>query len=592
MLLSKGPAFEGYNIACRGMSSSTSNSSQMPKQTFVSTPIFYVNAKPHIGHLYTGLLADAYSRWCRMKGETVLFSTGTDEHGLKVQQAAESTGEPPSVFCKKISSKFAEAFSLFDVDYDDYIRTSEERHATCVHKFWNKIWENGHMYVGKHEGWYCTSDEVFLTESQVTTKVDESTGSEIKVSTESGHSVIWLSEENYMFRLSSFQEQLLDWLDNNPDVISPPSRYNEVKSFIVKNGLNDISVSRKRDVVNWAIPVPERSDVETSEKHSVYVWLDALTNYLTVTGFGVKWDVEESGRPSEFPAGASNNLASQSHGWPAACHIVGKDILKFHAIYWPSFLLAAGLPLPKKILAHGHWTVNRVKMSKSLGNVVDPLELYEMYGSDPVRYFLLRDGSLSSDGDFCVDNLELRRDVELADTLGNLLTRATGKAMLPKGLVLPTPSGLHEMTSEDIELRKRVEKMCLKVSENYDMYDFGSAIFEIMDVLRETNRYFQDMEPWTFRKRVKQALKKNESPCEYDLHRANTIIYHALETVRICGLLLKPIVPALSKDLLFYLNEDRISLEAIQGNIWREEKITFNGEYGQAFRLINKDPKK
>ena len=166
-------------------------------------------------------------------------------------------------------------------------------------------------------------------------------------------------------------------------------------------------------------------------------------------------------------------------------------------------------------------------MSKSLGNVVDPLELYEMYGSDPVRYFLLRDGSLSSDGDFCVDNLELRRDVELADTLGNLLTRATGKAMLPDGLVLPTPSGLHEMTSEDIELRKRVEKMCLKVSENYDMYDFGSAIFEIMDVLRETNRYFQDMEPWTFRKRVKQALKKNESPCEYDLHRANTIIYHA-----------------------------------------------------------------
>eukprot|EP00944_MAST-04C_sp_MAST-4C-sp1_P009056 g9056.t1 len=215
-----------------------------------------------------------------------------------------------------------------------------------------------------------------------------------------------------------------------------------------------------------------------------------------------------------------------------------------------------------------------------------------MYGSDPVRYFLLRDGSLSSDGDFCVDNLELRRDVELADTLGNLLTRATGKAMLPKGLVLPTPSGLHEMTSEDIELRKRVEKMCLKVSEHYDMYDFGNGIFEIMI----QNALWLAMKvlylgTWKA-KRVKQALKKNESPCEYDLHRANTIIYHALETVRICGLLLKPIVPALSKDLLFYLNEDRISLEAIQGNIWREEKITFNGEYGQAFRLINKDPKK
>ena len=227
--------------------------------TFVSTPIFYVNAKPHIGHLYTSLLADAYSRWCKIKGEKVLFSTGTDEHGLKVQEAAIANNQTPAKFCDDISSKFSKTFDLFNIKYDDYIRTSEKRHSECVHKLWDIIWDNGYIYVGKHEGWYCTSDETFLPDSQVTTKMNEETNSEIKVSAESGHPVVWLSEENYMFRLSAFEKPILEWLNNNQDAIYPRSKYNEVKSFILTNGLSDISISRKQSTVEWAIPVPKKS---------------------------------------------------------------------------------------------------------------------------------------------------------------------------------------------------------------------------------------------------------------------------------------------------------------------------------------------
>ena len=554
------------------------NEKDIEKTTFVSTPIFYVNAKPHIGHLYTALLTDAYARWCKIKGEKVLFSTGTDEHGLKVQEAAEANDETPSNFCNNISSKFSKTFDLFNVKYDDYIRTSEERHAKCVHKLWDTIWNNGYIYVGKHEGWYCTSDETFLPESQVTTKMDDVTNTEIKISMESGHPVVWLSEENYMFRLSAFEKSLLDWLDNNPNAIYPKSKYNEVKSFILKNGLSDISISRKQSTVKWAIPVPNQYDEETLEKHSIYVWLDALTNYLTVTGFGNNWNISDI-----------DGRKAKDNGWPAACHVVGKDILKFHAIYWPAFLLAAGLPLPEKILAHGHWTVNRVKMSKSLGNVIDPIDLFETFGVDPVRYFLLRDGSINNDGDFSLENLELRRDVELADTLGNLLTRATGKAMLPEGLVLPVPSPAHELLENDIKLRQSAENLCRVVPEYYDNFEFGHAILEIMNVLRETNRYFQEMEPWTIRKRIKEAKKNGDDISQLDVQRADTIVYNALEVVRLCTILLQPIVPELSNNVLNYLNEGNRGILVVDEYLWRNGNIKFNGVYGKAFKLIDKE---
>eukprot|EP00943_MAST-04B_sp_MAST-4B-sp1_P009035 g9035.t1 len=557
--------------------------------TFVSTPIFYVNAKPHIGHLYTSLLADAYSRWCKIKGEKVLFSTGTDEHGLKVQEAAIANNQTPVIFCDDISSKFSKTFDLFDIKYDDYIRTSEKRHSECVHKLWDTIWDNGYIYVGKHEGWYCTSDETFLPDSQVTTKMSEETNSEIKVSAESGHPVVWFSEENYMFRLSAFEKPIIEWLNSNQDVIYPRSKYNEVKSFILTNGLSDISISRKQSTVEWAIPVPKKYDGETTEAHSIYVWLDALANYLTVSGFGSTWNLSDVDA-GDVDGSTLQNSKTAKYGWPATCHIVGKDILKFHAIYWPAFLLAAGLPLPKKIVAHGHWTVNNVKMSKSIGNVVDPIELFESYGVDPVRYFLLRDGNISNDGDFSSENLELRRDVELADTLGNLLTRATGKAMLPNGLVLPSPVPLNEFLEEDLRLRKSAERLFHIVPEYYDQFEFGNVIFEIMNVLRDTNRYFTMMEPWAIRKRVKNAIRNGENGAEMDAKRADTIVYNTLEVLRICTLLLQPIVPKISENILTYLNEDERGILNIDNEgIWREGNVQFNGVYGQPFKIIDKE---
>ena len=319
-----------------------------------------------------------------------------------------------------------------------------------------------------------------MTDTQVQITVCQETGKEEAVSIESGHPVVWLSEENFKFRLSAFQQPLLDWLDGDDSelpVVYPESRKNEVREFI-SNGLHDLSISRKREDVEWAIPVIESSG--EMGHHSIYVWLDALTNYLTVTGFGQ--DEQSQGQNS-------------SH-WPATYHVVGKDILRFHAVYWPAFLMAAGLALPECIVAHGHWTVDRTKMSKSLGNVVKPEYLRNKYGVDPVRYFLLRDGGLGSDGDFNEDHLKMRLESELADTLGNLFTRVTGKKILPT-MTLP---GCNELLEQDILLRESLAELEKKVPKMYQRMEFGRALREIMDVLRSTNRYFTAEEPWKLRK--------------------------------------------------------------------------------------------
>ena len=503
--------------------------------TFVSTPIFYVNAEPHIGHLYTAVLTDAYARWSRLRGSKTLFSTGTDEHGLKVQEAAEKAGLPPGVFCDDVSKKFKSTFDNFDITYDDYVRTTEPRHHAAVKKLWDKLWEQGHIYLGKHEGWYCTSDEAFLTDTQVETKVCAATGKEERISVESGHPVVWLSEENFKFRLSAFQKPLLDWLDGSGGealpVVYPESRRNEVREF-VSGGLHDLSISRKREDVKWAIPVPESTSEEESE-HSIYVWLDALTNYLTVTGYGQE-GLSDDPQPSY---------------WPATCHVVGKDILRFHAVYWPAFLMAAGLKLPERIVAHGHWTVDRIKMSKSLGNVVKPEYLKDKYGVDPVRYFLLRDGGLGADGDFNECHLEMRRDSELADTLGNLFTRATGKKILPT-MALPPCCGLAELREQDISLRESLANLENDVPEMYQRMEFGRALRAVMDVLRQTNRYFASEEPWNLRK----LGKGDGTAAEEASARADTVLYHTLESIRICAIYLQPVVPTAAAKLLDFMN--------------------------------------
>ncbi|CAO3643212.1 unnamed protein product [Mucor hiemalis] len=379
-------------------------------KAFVTTPIYYVNAVPHIGHLYSTVLADTLRRYYALHGKEVLMSTGTDEHGLKIQQAADKDNMKPIDFCNKVSKSFESLCEAANIGYTSFERTTNKHHEVAVHELWNKLLEKGYLYKGKHEGWYAVSDEAFYANNQVHEVIDEKTGEKVMASIESGQRVEWTAEENYKFKLSAFGDRLLDWIKENPNAIVPNNRKNEVKSW-VKAGLSDLSVSRLRSRLDWGISVPN------DPEHTIYVWLDALTNYLTATGYPWKKDSQNK----DF--------------FPPDVQVVGKDIVRFHAIYWPAFLMAAELPLPKQILAHAHWTMGKQKMSKSRGNVADPFQVLKDYGVDPVRYYLVRDGGLADDGDYSEEMIHTRYKKDLAGQLGNLLNRTTAKSLLPNGII-------------------------------------------------------------------------------------------------------------------------------------------------------------
>ena len=336
----------------------------MPVSSYGCNELLTLDSEPHIGHLHSLLVADAIHRFKQLQGvDNTIFSTGTDEHGIKVQRAAEAKGVEPQVFCDQISERFQKMTIDFNSSNTTFIRTTDIQHKEIVHKFWNKLQENGHIYKSKYQGWYCSSDESFVTTVEDVTK----DGVTKKVSSESGHEVEWIEEENYMFKLSQFQEPLLRWLDTKPAVIVPDVFHALVKQ-IVSKGLQDLSISRPSNRLSWAIRVPN------DESQTIYVWLDALANYLTVAGY------------------------PETKLWPPDLQVIGKDILKFHAIYWPAFLIAAGLEAPRKILCHSHWTISDLKMSKSKGNVVDPFKKADHVTSEGLRYFLLRQGLPHQDG--------------------------------------------------------------------------------------------------------------------------------------------------------------------------------------------------
>ncbi|XP_072379531.1 methionine--tRNA ligase, mitochondrial [Diabrotica undecimpunctata] len=485
---------------------------------FFTTPIYYVNASPHIGHLYSSLIADAAQRWQQIyrKGRLIKFSTGTDEHGSKIQQAANKNGTSAKVYCDKISSQFEKLVSEFDIGCTNYIRTSGDNHKNTVRKFWKILDENQYIYKSKYEGWYCVSDETFLTESQLN-EITKNDGTKVLVSSESNHPVEWSSEENYMFKLSQFQDDLNYWLKTNEHAVRPKKFHKILLDLLNKeDGLQDLSISRPTSRVEWGIPVPG----DTSQ--TVYVWLDALTNYLTVAGYG-------------------EDDVTFRKCWPPDVQVIGKDILKFHGIYWPAFLLAAKLDLPKTILCHSHWTVDGEKMSKSKGNVVCPFQSAKTYSSDGMRYFLLREGVAHSDGNYSDTKVLRILNSELADTLGNLLSRCTGTALNPhQRFPKMEQAALEKVKQLDVtkKLIDSVNNLPDVCQVHYENFNYYKAIDSIIATLHTANLFFETLKPW--------ELKKNQETQD----TLNVVIHLALETLRVSGILLQPIVPNLSKVLL------------------------------------------
>jgi methionyl-tRNA synthetase len=427
----------------------------MTKTAYITTPIYYPSGAPHLGSAYTSLACDVYSRFKRLDGYDTKFLTGTDEHGLKIQRSAELQNKSPQEYVDGMAAQFRELTPIMNLSNDDFIRTTEERHIKTATAFWKKLEENGYIYKDTYSGWYSVPDETYYTEDELVNGC----------SPDSGHPVEWVEEESYYFKLSAFQDKLLSYYDAHPEFIQPKSRFNEVYSF-VKKELRDLSISRS--TFTWGVPVPN------DDAHIMYVWIDALTNYLSATGW------PEHGDNSDF-----------SKYWPAI-HVVGKDILKFHAIYWPAMLMAANVELPKQIFAHGWWTVDGEKMSKSKGNVVNPAKLIKDYGRDQLRYFLMREVSFGNDGDFSKDRLIQRINTELANDLGNLFQRVL--TMVYKNCDGKIPA-LNELTIEDKEFLSQVN-IIKQLRDDIDKLAFHNGLNTIWHVIGEANRYMDTMQPW------------------------------------------------------------------------------------------------
>jgi len=470
-----------------------------PKAYYVTTPIFYVNDSPHIGHAYTTVACDVLARFMRLDGLNVKFLTGTDEHGQKVEHAAQDAGETPKDFVDRVSQRFRDLREPMGFTNDDFIRTTEDRHAASVQQLWRELAARDEIYLGAYEGWYSVRDEAFYTEAEL-----------VDGRAPTGAPVEWVAEPSYFFRLSAWQDRLLEFYEANPDFIGPKTRRNEVISF-VSGGLNDLSVSRTS--FKWGVPVPGDPD------HVMYVWIDALTNYMTAAGYP---DVDS---------------ADYKTFWPASLHMVGKDILRFHAVYWPAFLMAAGLEPPSRVYAHGWWTIEGEKMSKSLGNAIEPLALVEQYGLDQIRYFLLREVPFGNDGDFSRRALVGRINGDLANDFGNLAQRVL--SMIAKNCQGRVPEA-GAFGDDDKALLSSAGGLLGIMRDHLSRQEFHNALIAQWRVIGEANRYIDAQAPWTLRKT--------------DPSRMATVLYVLAETIRHLAVLAQPVMPGAAGRMLDQLS--------------------------------------
>jgi len=491
---------------------------------YVTTPIYYVNDVPHIGHAYTTIACDIFSRFNKLKGQDTFFLTGTDEHGQKVEKASLAQKIDTQKFVDEMSQNFRDLIPYLGCEIDDFIRTTENRHKSAAQHLWNKLKDNNQIYLSNYEGWYSIRDEAFYLESELT-KVEN-----IFVAP-SGAPVEWVKEESYFFKLSAWEDKLIEFYEQNKEAILPKSRYNEVLSFI-KGGLKDLSVSRT--TFKWGIKVPEE------DNHVMYVWIDALCNYITALN---------------YPDTENNSFKKF---WPGV-HIVGKDILRFHAVYWPAFLMAADIDPPKKIFAHGWWTNEGKKISKSVGNIINPYEIIDQYGLDQIRFFLFREVPFGNDGDFSKDAISQRVNADLSNNYGNLIQRISTFIVKNANSQVSKPE---KLDVSDEKLIKLFDETFKNYMEHMNAFQIDRALKHIFDYLSEVNSYVDNQAPW--------ALKKT------NIERMKDVLYLlTLVTIK-CSVLLYPIIPSSINKILNIYNLSIKDISLININNFYPKLITLN----------------